>query len=101
MVRTWTGGGSAAEAALTLQQVYQENFPDYELLSEGEYTLDDGTPAYVFVFNATMQGYFLTVKCVTVMRGEEVFSMMGFGSPSTFTQDELVLDEIIGSFHFE
>jgi hypothetical protein len=101
MVRTWTGAASTAEAALTLQQVYQENYPDYEFLSEGELTLDDGTPAYGFVFNATMQGYFLTAKCVIVMRGQDVFCMMGFGSPSTFAQDELVLDEIIGSFHLE
>jgi hypothetical protein len=101
MVRTWTGAASAAEAALTLQQVYQENFPDYELLSEGDYTLDDGTPAHVFVFNATMQGYFLTSKCVIVMRGEDVFYIMGFCPPSTFAQDEPVLDAIIGSFHLE
>jgi hypothetical protein len=101
MIRTWTGAASAEESALTLQQVYSDNFADYEQLSEGEITLDDGTPAYEFVFNATMQGYFLTAKCVTVMRGADVFSIMGFGTPSTFARDELVLDKIIGSFHLE
>jgi hypothetical protein len=101
MVRTWIGEGSAQEAAQTLQQVYPDNFPDYELLSEGETTLDDGTPAYQFVFNATMEGYLLTLKCVTLMRGEEVFSLMGFSPVSSFAQDEAVIDAVIGSFHLE
>jgi hypothetical protein len=101
MIRTWTGATSAEDAALMLKQVYDENFPDYELLSEGEITLADGTPAYEFVFNATMQGYFLKAQCVTVTRGEDAFSIMGFGPPSTFTQYETVIDEIIGSFHLE
>jgi hypothetical protein len=101
MVRTWKGATTAEEAAATLKQVYTENFPDYEMLSEGEITLPDGTPAYEFIFNATMQGYLLTAKCVTVVRGEDAFSLMGFGPPSTFTQEEAVLDEIIGSFQLE
>ena len=101
MIRSWTSETTAEEAAATLQQVYSENFADYELLSEGEITLADGTPAYEFIFNATMEGYFLTAKCVIVMRGEDAFNIMGFGSPSTFAQDEPVLDEIIGSFHLE
>jgi len=101
MVRTWTGATTVEEAAATLQQVYSKNFADYELLSEGEITLADGTPAYEFIFNATMEDYFLTAKCVIVMRGEDAFNIMGFGPPSTFAQDEPVLDEIIGSFHLE
>lgn len=101
MVRTWTGEATAQDAALTLMQVYQDNFPDYELLSEGEMTLDDGTPGYQFVFNATMQGYLLTAKCVAVLRGEDTFSIMGFTPVSSFAQDEAVIDQVIGSFHLE
>lgn len=101
MVRTWTGETSAEEAALTIQQMYQDNFADYELISEGETTLGDGTPAYKFVFNATMQGYLLTAKCVTVMRGEDIFYLMGFSPIGSFPQDEAVIDAVIGSFHLE
>jgi hypothetical protein len=102
MIRIWTGEETTAEeAALKLQQMYSEISADYELLSEGEITLADGTPAYEFIFNATMQSYFLTAKCVTVMRGADVFSIMGFSQPGTFEQDEPVLDEIIGGFHLE
>lgn len=102
MVRVWTGEKTTGEeAALALQQMYSEMFPEYELLSEGEITLADGTPAYEFMFNATMQGYFMTTKCIIVIRGADVFYLMGFGLPSTFEQDEPVLDEIIGSFHLE
>jgi hypothetical protein len=101
MVRTWVEPTTIEGAALTLQQVYNENFADYELLSEGEITLADGTPAYEFMFNATMEGNFLTCKCVTVVRGTDVFSIMGLAPPVIFTQNEAVLNEIIYSFHLE
>jgi hypothetical protein len=101
MVRAWQEPTTIEGASLTLQQIYSENFADYELLSEGEIALADGTPAYEFMFNATMEGYFLTCKCVTVVRETDVFSIMGLAPPSIFTQNEAVIDEIIGSFHLE
>jgi hypothetical protein len=101
MVRAWQEPTSIEEAALSMQQVYSENFADYELLSEGEITLADGTPAYQFMFHATMEGNFLTCKCVTVVRDTDVFSILGLAPPSIFTENEAVIDEIIGSFHLE
>ncbi len=101
MVRTMTGAGSVEAAVAGARQVYTDNFPDYELLSEGEITMDDGTPAYEFVFNATMEGFYLTAKCVIVMRGEDGFNLMGFGPVSTFAHDEAIIDAVIRSFHLE
>ena len=69
MVRAWTEDTTLDEAAAKLKQMYSENIGDYELLSEGEIiTVDDGTPAYEFVFKGTMEGYLLTCKCVIVIR---------------------------------
>jgi hypothetical protein len=101
LIRAWEEATTIEEVALMLQQMYSETFADYELLSEGEITLADGTPAYEFMFNATMEGYFLTCKCVTVVREPDVFFLMGLAPPSIFAQNETVLDEIIGSFHLE
>jgi hypothetical protein len=89
------------QAASDIQGMYGENIGDYELLSEGEITLDDGTPAYEFVFSGTMQGYLLITKCIIVIRGEDEFVVTGYSIPGSFEQDEPVLDEVIGSFHLE
>jgi len=101
MVRSWTEETTLAEAAANLKQMYSENIGNYELLAEGEITLDDGTPAYEFVFKGTMEGYLLKCKCVTVIQETEVFLLMGFSLPGSFEQDEPILDEIISSFHLE
>ncbi len=89
------------QAASNIQGMYGENAGDYELLSEGEITLDDGTPAYEFVFSGTMQGYLLTTKCIIVIRGEDEFIVMGYSMPARFEQDEAAIDEVIRSFHLE
>ena len=101
MVRAWTEETTLDEAASELKQMYSEHVGDYELLSEGEITLDDGTPAYEFVFKGTMESYLLTCKCVIVIREADVFLVSGFSLPDRFEQDEPVLDEVIGSFHLE
>ncbi len=99
MVRAWTEETTLDEAASELKQMYSEHVGNYGLLSEGEITLDDGTPAYEFVFKGTMEGYLLTCKCVIVVREADVFLIQGFTMPDRFEQDEPVLDEVIGSFH--
>ncbi|MBC8273451.1 MAG: hypothetical protein H8E40_00560, partial [Chloroflexi bacterium] len=80
---------------------FSEQLGDYEFLSEGEITLDDGTPAYEILFNGTMGGYLLTCKYVIVSPEANGFLLMGFSLPGSFEQDEAVLDEVIGSFHQE
>ena len=90
-----------SQAASDIQGMFGENIGDYELLSEGEITLDDGTPAYEFVFRGTMQGYLLTTKCIIVIRGEDEFVVTGYSIPGSFEQDEAAIDEVIHSFHLE
>jgi len=101
MVRTWTEETTLDEAASKLKKQFSEHVGDYEFLSEGEITLDDGTPAYEVVFRGTMGGYFLTCKYVVVIREADVFVVQGFSLPGSFEQEEAVLDEVIGSFHLE
>ena len=101
MVRAWTEETTLDEVASKLKKQFSESVGDYDFLSEGEITLDDGTPAYEVVFNGTMGGYFLTCKYVVVIREADVFLVQGFSLPSYFEQDEPVLDEVIGSFHLE
>ena len=102
MVKTWTEEeATPAESASKLKSMFSEQLGDFEFLSEGEITLDDGTPAYEVVFSGTMQGYLLTCKYVTVIQEANAFLIMSYSLPASFEQDEPVLDEIIGSFHLE
>lgn len=84
-----------------LSQDLGQIWGDYELVSEGEITLDDGTSAYEIVFSATMEGYTLKCKYVIVIQGTQAFFIMGFSTPDRFEQDEAALDEVIYSFHLE
>lgn len=101
MVTAWTEETTLDESAAGLKSSFSEQFGDYEFLSEGEITLDDGTPAYEIVFNGTMNGYLLTYKYVIVSPEANGFLIMGFSLPGSFEQDEPVLDEVIRSFHLE
>jgi len=94
-------GTTLAEFGLQLSQGLGQRWGNYELVSEGEITLDDGTPAYEIVFIGTMEGYTLKSKYVIVIQGTQVFFIMGFSMPANFERDEAVLDEIIHSFHLE
>ena len=76
-----------------------QHWDDYELFSQGEITLDDGTPAYEIVFSGTSEGYSLKGKYVIVIREATGFFIMGFSIPTFFEQDEAVMDEVIHSFH--
>jgi hypothetical protein len=94
-------GTTLADYGPRLSQDMGQIWTDYELASEGEITLDDGTPAYEVVFSATMQGYSLKCKYVAVIQGAQAFFIMGFSMPATFEQDEATLNEVIHSFHLE
>jgi len=94
-------GTTLADYGPHLSQQMGQVWGDYELVSEGEITLDDGTPAYEIVFTGTMEGYSLKSKYVIVVQGTQAFFVMGFSMPATFEQDEAALDEVIYSFHLE
>lgn len=94
-------GTTLAEYGPQFSQDLSQHWADYQLFSEGEITLDDGTPAYEIVFSATMEGYNLKGKYVIVIQGTQAFYIAGFSMPTTFEQDEAVLDEVIHSFHLE
>ncbi len=101
IVRAWTEETTLAEYASNLKKDIGKHVGDYELVSEGEITLDDGTPAYEIVFSGTMEGYLLKCKYVIVIQEANVFLMQGFNMPAQFEQDEAVLDGVIRSFHLE
>jgi len=94
-------GTTLAEFGPQLAQDLGQHWADYELISEGEITLDDGMPAYEIVFSGTMEGYNLKAKYVVVIQETQAFFIMGFSMPARFEQDEAVLDEVIHSFHLE
>lgn len=94
-------GTTLAEFGPQLSQDLGQYWGDYELVSQGEITLDDGTPAYEIVFNGTMEGYTLKGKYVIVIHETQAFFIMGLSMPARFEQDEAVLDEVIHSFHLE
>ncbi len=94
-------GTTLVEFGPQLAQNLGQYWGDYELISEGEITLDDGTPAYEIVFSGTMEGYSLKAKYVIVIQETRAFFIMGFSMPARFEQDEAVLDEVIHSFHLE
>ena len=94
-------GTTLAEFGPQFSQDMSEYWGNYELVSEGEITLDDGTPAYEIVFSGTMEGYTLKCKYVVVIKGAQAFFVMGYTMPEMFEQDEAVIDEVIYSFHLE
>jgi len=94
-------GTTLAEFGPQLSQGLGQHWGDYELISESEITLDDGTPAYEIVFNGTMEGYNLKSKYVIVIQEANAFFIMGFSIPGRFVEDEAAIDEVIHSFHFE
>ena len=94
-------GTSLAEFGPQLSQDLSQHWGDYELVSKGEITLDDGTPAYEIVFTGIREGYNLKSKYVIVIQGAQAFFIMGFSEPARFEQDEAALDEVIHSFHLE
>jgi hypothetical protein len=100
-VQTVEEGSTLASYGPQLSQGLGQHWGDYELASEGEITLDDGTPAYEIVFSGTWEGYTLKCKYVVVIQGTQAFWVMGFSMPDTFEQDEAALDEVIHSFHLE
>ena len=82
-------------------QDLSQHWGNYELFSEGEITLDDGTPAYEIVFSGTAEGYNLKGKYVIIIQEANAFFIIGFSMPARFEQDEAILDEVIHSFHLE
>ena len=101
VVRAWTEETTLAEYASELKKDISKHVGNYELMSEGEITLDDGTPAYEIVFSGTMEGLHLKCKYVFIVQEARMFLMQGFNMPDRFEQDEAVLDEVIRSFHLE
>jgi len=101
MVRAWTEETTLADYASKLKEDISKHMGDYELFSEGEITLADGTPAYEIVFSGTMEGYHLKCKYVIVIQEANIFLLQGFTMPAQFEQDEAVLDEVVRSFHLE
>ncbi len=94
-------GTTLAEHGPQFNQDLSQHYADYKLFSEGNIALDDGTPAYEIVFSGTIEGYNLKGKYVIVIQGTQGFYIVGFSIPTTFEQDEEVLDEVIYSFHLE
>ncbi len=90
-----------AEFGPQFSQSMSEYWGDYELVSEGEITLDDGTTAYETVCSGTREGYALKAKYVVVIQGTQAFFIMGYSTPAQFEQDEAAIDEVIHSFHLE
>ncbi len=100
-VSTVGEGATLAEFGPQMSQGLGQHWGDYELVSEGEITLDDGTPAYEIVLSGTMEGYNLKGKYVVVIQGTRAFIITGFSMPARFEQDESILDEVIHSFNLE
>jgi len=94
-------GTTLAEFGPQMSQGLSQRWGDYELVSEGEITLDDGTPAYEIVLSGTMEGYNLKGKYVILIQGTQAFIITGFSAPARFEQDEAAIDEVIHSFHLE
>jgi hypothetical protein len=94
-------GTTLASYGPQLSQGLGQYWDNYELFSEGEIALDDGTPAYEIVFSGTGEGYSFKGKYVIVLQEAQAFFIIGFSMPATFEQDEATLDEMIHSFHLE
>jgi hypothetical protein len=101
--------GSVAEgttlAAYGAQQIEElsTEVTNFELVSQGEVTLDDGTPAYEIVYKSLFVTFNLPLESKTlyVIRGTEVFGITGVDMAASFAKNEATLTASIYSFHFD
>ncbi len=94
-------GTTLTEYGPQFSQDLGQHWVDYALISHGEITLDDGTPAYEIVFSGTSEGYNLKCKYAVVIKGTQAFYIAGYSMPASFAQDVAALDSVIHSFYLE
>ena len=106
MVIVMPSGGvaSAAQMAAGFIEGMKGVVPDMEVVSQGAVSLDDGTPAYEFVYRGTppsAMGMKLEFKILLVVRGDQGFMVEGYSMPEMFAGQEEVIDSVLYSFHLE
>jgi hypothetical protein len=84
------------------QQLSQE-MDEFQLISEGEVKLNDGTPAYEIECQFLVMQYnvYIQEKSLYVIRGTELFSITGADITSSFAASEAKLDGSIYTFHLQ
>jgi hypothetical protein len=104
IVMPFGGATSAAEVGAGFMEGMKGIMPDVEVVSQGEVSLDDGTPAYEIVYIGTppsAMGMKLECKILLVLRGEQSFMIEGYSMPEMFAGQEDVIDSVLYSFHLE
>lgn len=90
-----------AEYVALLIHSLSQDWSNYQLVSQGEKALQNGTRAYEIVFSGTVEERSLKCKYLVVFQGNDVFLVMGFSSPELFEQDEGRMDKFLYSFNLE
>ena len=94
-----------AEAAAQCMKGMSEVYTEFEFVSEGGITLDDGTPAYEVVYTGSSPRaaeWVLKCKSVFVVRGTECFWLQSYTTPPDMYDEHVaVMDEVLYSFHLE
>jgi len=94
-------GTTLTEYVPQVSQGLSQDWSDFDLVSQGETVLSDGTSAYEILFSGVDEGRSLKCKYLIVIQGTEAFFIMGFTSPDRFEQDEAAMDKVLYSFHLE
>jgi len=92
-------GKTAAEVGSEFAEQAGEIYTDFEVVSQGEITREDGTSAYEVVYIGAPPGAgVMEMKVVFVVRGTQCFWLQGYSSPEKFAEHEPIIDEVIQSF---
>ncbi len=92
-------GKTPAEIGSEFPGQISKVYSDFELVSQGEIKLKDGTLAYEVTYTGAPPGSgILGMKVVFVVRGTECFWLQGYSSPENFAEHEPLIDEVIQSF---
>ena len=93
---------SLAEYASQMIAILSQNYPQFQLISEREVTLEQATPGYEIVYTMPVaEDRLVKGKDVLVLRGTQVFHLSAGDWASDFDGHLDVIDQVVYSFRLE
>ena len=80
---------------------YLRGLPGSQVVSEGETTLADATPAYEVTYVLPTEDYNVKGKYACVIRGAQVFEFLSFCPEGDYGANQASIDGFMASFHLE
>jgi oligopeptide transport system substrate-binding protein len=90
------------DTAARVRDAVLEGMQDIQILRDEEFSLDDGSSAWITVVTATPENSSeLKISLVTALYGARVYTLMVFGSPQQYDAQQEAIDAMLASLHLE